>query len=176
MGNSEQPKYRLLRFKGNIEVREYEPMIIAEVKVLGLRKEAIKKGFKVLADFIFGNNISNQKIEMMAPVMQEGRMKEWKIKFVMPSKYSPETLPKPNCAEIRLIPVSRTNFAVIKFSGLVDDKSIRKYIQELQDYIFAEHLCGIGKPILAFYNPPWTLPFLRRNEVMIEVDPNTPAQ
>lgn len=184
MSNVEQPKYKLLLSKGNIEVREYEPMILAEVEVSGERKEAIRQGFKILADYIFGNNVSKKKMEMTAPitnelsekmamtapVMQEEHIDKWKVSFVMPAKYSLETLPKPNSKEVTLIPVPAKRFAVITFSGLADDASIKQHTQELEAYIFAENLKMIGKPILAFYNPPWTVPFLRRNEVMIEVE------
>lgn len=184
MSNVEQPKYRVLRSKGNIELREYETMIIAEVEVSGERKEAIGQGFKILADFIFGNNVSQKRMEMTAPVtnqltekmamtapvMQEGDMGKWKVRFVMPAKYSLETLPKPNSNEVTLIPVPAKRFVVIRFSGLAGDVSIKQHTQELEAYLLAENLNAIGNPILAFYNPPWTVPFLRRNEVMIEVD------
>lgn len=184
MSNVEQPKYEVLRSKGNIELREYEPMIIAEVEVSGERKEAIRQGFKILADFIFGNNVSKKRMEMTAPitnqlskkmamtapVMQEEDMDKWKVRFVMPAKYSLETLPKPNCNAVTLIPVPAKRFAVIRFSGLADDASIKQHTQELEAYIFAVNIKMIGKPVFAFYNPPWTVPFLRRNEVMIEID------
>jgi hypothetical protein len=184
MSKVEQPKYKVLRSKGNIELREYEPMIIAEVEVSGERKEAIRQGFKILADFIFGNNVSkkrmemtapvtnqlSEKIAMTAPVMQEGHMDKWKVRFVMPAKYSLETLPKPNSKEVTLISAPAKCFAVIRFSGFADDASIKKNTQELENYIVAENLKIIGKPIIAFYNPPWTVPFLRRNEVMVEVE------
>ena len=172
MSNVEQPKYKVLRSKGNIELREYEPVIIAEVEVSGERKEAIRQGFKLLADFIFGNNVSKKKMQMTAPVMQEKYMCKWKVRFVMPITYSLERLPKPNSKEVSLIPVPANHFAVIRFSGLADDASIKQNTQELEGYIFSDNLKMIGKPILAFYNPPWTIPFLRRNEVMIEVDVN----
>lgn len=184
MSNVEQPKYKVLRTKGNIEVREYDSMIIAEVEVSGERKEAIKQGFKILADFIFGNNVSNKRMEMTAPVtnqssekmamtapvMQEKYMEKWKVRFVMPAKYSLETIPKPHAKEIALITVPAKRFAVIRFSGLADDASIKQHTQEIEAYIFTGKIKTVGKPVLAFYNPPWTLPFLRRNEVMIEID------
>lgn len=184
MSNVEQPDYKLMTSKENIEIRDYPPMILAEVEVYGERKPAISKGFKILADYIFGNNISNKKMEMTAPVtnelsekmamtapvIQEQHMGKWKIRFVMPKKYSFETLPKPNSKEVTLIPFPARRFAVIRFSGLADDESIKQHKEELEAYILAEKLKPIGGPILAFYNPPWTLPFLRRNEVMIEIE------
>lgn len=183
MSNVEQPDYKLVTSEGNIEIRDYAPMILAQVEVPGERKEAIREGFKILADYIFGNNTSNSRMEMTAPVtnelsekmamtapvLQEQVMDRWKVRFVMPKKYSLETLPKPNSKEVNLIPLPARRFAVIRFSGLADDETIKQHTEELKAYILAETLKQIEGPSLAFYNPPWTLPFLRRNEVMIEI-------
>ena len=183
MGNAEQPDYKVIKSKGKIEIRDYPSIILAEVEVFGERKQAIREGFKILADYIFGNNISSQKMEMKtqvvseisekinmtAPVMQEQDGDKWKVRFVMPKKYSLETLPKPNSKEVVLIQLAAKRFAVIRFSGLADDENIQRYTDELKGYILAENLKPIGGVLLAFYNPPWTLPFLRRNEVMIEI-------
>lgn len=87
----------------------------------------------------------------------------------MPAEYSLETLPKPNSKEVALISIPARRFAVIRFSGLAEDRAIKTHTEELQNYLVDQNLKAVGKPILAFYNPPWTLPFLRRNEVMIEV-------
>jgi hypothetical protein len=181
----EQPDYKLIKSKENIEVRDYPPMIVAEVKVSGERKEAIREGFKLLADYNFGNNTSHKKMDMTAPVTselseklsmtapvtQEQEMGKWKVKFVMPKKYRLETLPKPKFENVVLLQIPAKCFAVIRFSGLVDDESIKLHTEQLKAYILAEKLKPIGGTVLAFYNPPWTLPFLRRNEIMIEVDP-----
>jgi len=186
MSNVEQPDYKLITSDENVEIRDYSPMILAEVEVSGERKQAIGEGFKILADYIFGNNTSNIKMEMTAPVtnelsekmtmtapvMQEQHMDKWKVRFVMPKKYSPETLPKPNSKDVVLIYLPARRFAVIRFSGLANDKNIKQHTEELETYISAEKLKSIGEPILAFYNPPWTPPFLRRNEVMIEIGMN----
>ncbi len=184
MSSVEQPDYKLITSEENIEIRDYHPMILAEVEVSGQRKQAISEGFKILADYIFGNNTSNKKMEMTAPVtnelsekmamtapvLQELHMDKWKVRFIMPKKYSFETLPKPNSKDVILIPLPARRFAVIRFSGLADNESIKLHTEELETYILAVTLKPIGEPILAFYNPPWTLPFLRRNEVMIEIE------
>ncbi len=183
MSNTEQPDYKLLQSEENIEIRDYAPMILAEVEISGKRKEAISEGFKVLADYIFGNNTSNkkmgmtppvtneisEKIPMTAPVIQEKYRDKWKIRFVMPKKYHLETLPKPNSKDVVLISLPARRFAVIYFSGLADDENIKMHTEELKAYILAEKLKRLGEPIFAFYNPPWTPPLLRRNEIMIEI-------
>lgn len=183
MSHVEQPDYRVVRAESNLEIRDYAPMILAEVEVSGERKQAIREGFKILADYIFGNNVSNLKMEMTAPVtnelnekmamtapvIQEQHRDKWKVRFVMPKKYSFETVPKPNSKEVVLVPLPARRFAVVRFSGLADDESINQHTKQLQAYLSAEKLKPLGGVVLAFYNPPWTLPILRRNEVMIEI-------
>ena len=183
MSHAEHPDYQLIKSEKTIEVRDYPPMIFAEVEVAGPRKQAIREGFKILADYIFGNNTSAKKIEkttphtgelsekiaMTAPVMQEKHIDTWKIKFVMPKKYKLETLPKPHCKKIRLVLSTAKRFAVIRFSGLPSDENIEQRTEELKSYCLAKKWILIGDVLLAFYNPPWTLPFLRRNEIMIQI-------
>jgi len=182
--NIENPDYHLIASKKDIEIRDYAPMIVAEVEVSGERQRAIREGFTMLADYIFGNNISDknigmaakvtheesEKIAMTAPVMQQQHRDKWKIRFMMPKKYSLKTLPKPKSKDVVLIALPAQRYAVLRFSGLPDDDNIKQHLEELQAYISAETWKVRGGPILAFYNPPWTLPFLRRNEVMVEIE------
>lgn len=185
MKNTEQPDYKVVMSKMNIEVRDYSPMIVAEVEVSGARKVAIRAGFTILADYIFGNNTPRkkteicsvikpvgEKISMTTPVMQERHLDQWKVRFIMPKKYSLETLPRPNSKHVTFFYVPPKRFVVIRFSGLVDDEDIKKHVKKLNEYILTNSLTPIREPILAFYTPPWTLPFLRRNEIMIEVGMN----
>jgi hypothetical protein len=158
-------------------------MIVAEVDMTGERRDAIGKGFRIIADYIFGNNTTAQKvpmtapvtqqdsekIAMTAPVTQQGDGNTWRVRFIMPSKYTLETLPKPNNPAIALKEVGAKRFAVIRFSGNSGEDSLQRYTKELNEYINARGLPPLSEPIYAFYNPPWTLPFLRRNEVMVEI-------
>lgn len=183
MSNVEQAQYTVFESDGSIEIRDYAPQIIAQTNVSGERKEAINKGFRVIADYIFGNNISLQKvamtapvmqkkiqkIDMTAPVMQAGSGDNWNVAFVMPDEYTMEALPKPNNDLVKLIEISSKRFAVIRFSGLAKDKTLQDRTRELISYIESHDLNAISAATYAFYNPPWTLPFMRRNEVMIEV-------
>ena len=197
MSNVEQPKYRVISEQGNIQIREYSPSIVAEVQVQGEREEAISQGFRLLADYIFGNNKveqdiamtapvtqqsgqkiamtapvtqrSSQKIEMTAPVKQQGLDGTWKVNFTMPSKYSMNTLPKPNNEKVTLHQVSSKKYIVIKFSGMGSNKNLASHEKELQEYISKNKIQTLSEPIYAFYNPPWTLAFLRHNEIMIEI-------
>lgn len=183
VSNVEQAKYEVIKSHGNIELRDYAPMIIAEVEVSGERKESINKGFRMVADYIFGNNKANAKVEMTAPVVQEQSEKismtapvsqqaegdNWKVHFVMPSGYTMETLPKPNNPLVKLREVEGARFAAIRFSGIAGEENLKKNTEELQKFITDNGLKGQSVPTYAFFNPPWTLPFLRRNEVMIEL-------
>lgn len=183
MSNVEQPNYKIRSSVGKTEIRVYEPMILAEVLVQGLRTEAGKKGFRILADYIFGNNVvqrdiamtapvqqqGNKKISMTAPVKQEQENNAWKISFVMPSEYSITTIPQPNNKKILLHRIPQKTYIVMRFSGANTNENIEKYEKELLDYTTDQKINIIGSPKYAFYNPPWTLPFMRRNEIIIEI-------
>jgi hypothetical protein len=188
VSNVEHPKYTVAERSGNIEIRDYAPMIVAEADVKGERREAISKGFRIIADYIFGNNTAAQKVPMTAPVTQQGNAKiamtapvtqqgsdnTWRVRFVMPSKYTMETLPKPNnpAVELRQIPAKR--FAVIRFSGMAGEDSLERHTKELDGFLEAKKIAPLSLPTYAFYNPPWTLPFLRRNEVLVEIHASSP--
>lgn len=189
----EQAKYSIVSSQGAIELRDYDAMIVAETEVAGERKEAISQGFRLIADYIFGNNTAAQKIAMTAPVIQESSQKiamtapvtqqpvthqgdtqqgegaNWKVRFVMPSHYTLATIPKPANNAVILVKVPSKRFAVIRFSGAGDEERLSANTAKLEAYIEANQLTALSPPTFAFFNPPWTLPFLRRNEVMVEV-------
>ena len=170
MSNVEKPKYHVISSQENIEIRKYNPMIIALVEVQGERKEAIRGGFKMLADYIFGNNKSKEDIPMTAPVKQQKFQKNWQISFIMPSEYNMETLPQPNNKNIGLKELPSKKYIVINFSGVISDQNIALNEEKLKKYIFENEIQSLSTPIYAFYNPPWTLSFMRRNEIMMEIN------
>jgi hypothetical protein len=179
----EQPKYQVVEKHDNIEIRDYAPMIVAETEVSGERDKAISEGFRTIAAYIFGDNSSAQKVAMTAPVTQQGGKKismtapvtqqgdgnVWQVRFVMPAGYTMETLPKPNNPSVKLKEVGGRRFAVIQFSGLAGENYLKQHTEELSSFISGKNLSVLSAPTYAFYNPPWTLPFLRRNEVMVEI-------
>lgn len=183
MSNVETPKYELVTSERNIDVRRYDSMIIAEVEMNGPRADAIRNGFLVLAQYIFGNNLSKQGLEMTAPVQQQGCTKipmtapvqqqstgnYWKISFIMPSEHTMETIPKPLNDLVTIKKIPSKTFAVIAFSGTNSDENIKDHENQLMKYVSANNLSLIDTPKYAFYNPPWTLPSMRRNEVMVEI-------
>ena len=183
VSNVEQAGYTVIETHGAIEIRDYAPMIVAQTEVSGARDEAISKGFRTIADYIFGNNTAQQKvamtapviqqpsekIAMTAPVIQQGEGDQWQVRFVMPSEYRMDTLPTPknNAVDIKEIPGKR--FVVIRFSGMADEEMLAEQTTALNGFLKEKGLEPLSPPAYAFFNPPWTLPPLRRNEVMVEV-------
>lgn len=187
----EEPKYQVIKADLPYELRLYDPMLIAEVNVEGDRDTASSKGFRLIADFIFGNNenstkgaekismtapvtIEPQKIAMTAPVTMEssgesGGRQIWRVHFVMPSEYNMQTLPKPKNSEVRIREIPSKHFVVYRYTGLNGEEKISRNTKELITWMSQQGLQMVGTPQLARYNPPWTLPPFRRNEILIEV-------
>lgn len=184
MSDVEQAQYTVVSTDGDYEIRDYAPSLVAETEVTGERKDAIGQGFRTIADYIFGNNQSHDSVSMTAPVIQESSQQismtapvsqeesgaGWKVRFGMPATYSLETLPKPNNPDIHLVQVPGKKVVVVEFSGLANDELLHEKESDLRNYIQSKELKPLGSPIYAFYNPPWTLPFLRRNEVMWQIE------
>ena len=183
VSNVEQAKYDVVDTQGAIEIRDYAPHIVAEVTVKGERKAAINQGFRLIADYIFGNNTAatkvamtapviqqpSEKIAMTAPVIQQGSGDAWNVRFVMPANYTLATLPKPNNDAVTLHEVAGTRTAAIRFSGMADEGALKKNTAALHAFLADRNLQARSAAIFAFYNPPWTLPLFRRNEVMVEI-------
>jgi hypothetical protein len=185
---TDEPEFKLILKEDKFEIREYASKIIAQVKIFGDFDDASSKGFKILADFIFGNNTStdgNSKIEMTAPVemepltqkinmtkpvLAEGSDNNWIVSFIMPNEFTLETLPKPNNKSIKILSLPKEKYAVIVFSGLVSESSYLEKEKLLNQFIKEKKLKSSGEIKIARYNPPWTLPFFRRNELMLKVN------
>ena len=188
---TEEPEYTILNQVDDFELRRYDPQIVAQTWVTGDQKQAGNKGFRILADYIFGNNTApsgesskismttpvkmqpqtstSAKIAMTAPVALQENDGTWRVRFVMPSQYTMQTLPKPNNSEVSIIEVPAKTYGVIKFSGLVGEEKVATKTAQLKEWM--QNLNIVGTPEMARYNPPWTLPFMRRNEIMIEYQP-----
>ena len=194
---TEEPNYTVLSQIDDFELRRYDKQLVSQTLVSGDQDSASREGFKVLADYIFGNNTAptggsskismtapvtmqpnnkksdseSQKIAMTAPVSMQQDDGKWRVQFTMPSQYTMQTLPKPNNPNITITEVPAQTYGVIKFSGLAGSKKVATKTEELQSWMQTQNLTITGEPELARYNPPWTLPFLRRNEVMIAYKP-----
>jgi SOUL heme-binding protein len=184
MAKTEEPEFKLLAKDGDFELREYAPIVAAEVTVEGDRDQAVNQGFRILAGYIFGGNSGSAKIEMTAPVTQSkgdtiamtapvtqsGADGVWTIRFMMPKDYSIKTLPKPNDGRIRFVEVPARRVAVLRFSGFWSDANLANHRDELKSLLGAKHLKPKGEPAFAFYDPPWQPFFWRRNEILWDVE------
>lgn len=184
---TEEPKYSVIEKTEPFELRLYEPMILAEVKVEGDLDEASSQGFRLIAAYIFGQNQVTEKISMTSPVaIEEQNVKsakiamttpvniepnagQWTVSFVMPSAYTLNSLPKPLNPKVQLREIPAVKRAVIQFSGFYNAQKVADKTLELEQWMKTRNLEAASAPKFARYNPPWTLPFMRRNEVMIDV-------
>ncbi|WP_397415759.1 SOUL family heme-binding protein [Phenylobacterium sp.] len=181
---TEQPAYTVLQRVGSVELRRYGPRLAAETTVRGDEVSARNKGFQAIAGYIFGGNKGKTSIAMTAPVAQAKAEKiamtapvaqapsadgAWRVQFFMPAKYTRATLPTPNNPEVRIVELPSEQFAVLRFSGLAGRTSVAARTKELSDKAAAMGWKVTGPPVVWFYDPPWTLPPMRRNEVAFPV-------
>ena len=189
----EEPLYDILVQQDDYEIRTYEPYLVAETKINGGFVQSGNAAFSILAGYIFGNNAGTEKMEMTAPVTSQAAgqsgtkmamtvpvtstpanftqdgPQEYTYQFVMERKYDLETLPKPNDSRITLREVPARTVAVRQYSGRRTEQNYRANLDELLNALERDEIDVTGTPQTAAYDGPFTLPFLRRNEVLIEV-------
>ena len=199
--NIEEPKYTVVSEASGYEIREYASYIVAETTVGGAvsRDEAARKGFPIIAGYIFGDNTKKDKIAMTVPVNTEEGTSEkiamtapvnaekiamtvpvnteeeagsgaYKISFVMPSKYTLGTLPEPTDKRVALREVPAHKVAVRRFSWTTSESAFKKHEAELLEALRRDGVETVGAVNVARYNTPWTIPFMLRNEVQVEVE------
>ena len=147
-----------------IEIRAYAPRVMA---VTGMTEDS-DSGFRVLAGYIFGGNAAEQKIAMTAPV-QQSMAGEKEMAFMIPAEYALEDLPEPEDQRVSFREAPAYTAAVIQFSGWASADKADENWQQLRQFLIAEGIDITGEPTLNQYNPPWTLPFMRRNEIIVPV-------
>ncbi|WP_059021129.1 heme-binding protein [Mycobacterium sp. M26] len=182
---TEEPDYTVVREIDGVQIRRYGTRIAAETTVDAANEESSRnEGFRRLARFIFGSNSAKDKIAMTAPVAQQQSQKiamtapvatqrgstgDWVIQFFMPSKYTMDTLPTPKDERVRLVEVPGETVAVLRFNGSYGPDAVAGKTSQLLDTLRRNNIDTIGEPRSWFYDPPWTVPFLRRNEVLVTV-------
>jgi effector-binding domain-containing protein len=183
---TEQPKYQVIeRLGSGIEIRQYGPRIAAETTIEIAKSENPRgDAFRAIAGYIFGANRQRQKIEMTAPVEVKAESakiamtapvevnrsdKRLMMRFFMPSKYTMETLPEPTNPQVKLITVPEITVAAITFSGSTDNSAVMAQSERLLSALKQTIWKISGTPTAYFYNPPWTMRLLRRNEVIVPV-------
>ncbi len=186
----EEPAFEVLAERDGYEVRAYDPYVVAEVIVTGEFKDSGNQAFRILADYIFGNNTGDTKMAMTAPVESrdeeegtkmamtapvlsteaEDDTQSFRYAFVMERKYTLETVPKPRDERITLREVPARTVAVHQYSGFWSESNYQEHKTALLEALQRDAVQLSGKPYLARYNPPFTPWFLRRNEVIVEVE------
>ena len=183
----EKPGYKVLYQEGKLEYRLYQPYIVAETEVVGEEsyKAASNEGFMRLFRYISGGNIDQASIAMTAPV-QRHRVSEdiamttpvqrlptaqgWKVAFMLPSQYAIDDAPVPVDPRVVIRPMPERLMAVLRYSGRWTERNLVKYEQRLRERLQEHGIEVMGVTESAAYNPPFTPPFMRRNEIMVKVE------
>ena len=169
--NVETASYEVLESDGDIEIRAYPTLVVAEVTRTGPRDQAVRSGFGPLARYIFAKERNGEKIAMTAPVTQNDDGGTWTIRFIMPSTYDLERLPKPADSDVKLRRLPPARRAAIRFSGWWSDELFKAKDSTLREWLSREGLTPSGTPTFAYYNDPFTPGFLRRNEILYDLKP-----
>lgn len=183
--NLEEPSFTVTEVHDGYEIRQYDSYIVAETAVIGSFDAALQAGFRNIADYIFGNNTTKTSIAMTAPVLEQKSEKiamtvpviasdpsaeERTVAFVLPSKYTLETLPVPNNEAVKLREVPAYKAAVSRFTGYATEKRIAAKKEELVTTLTKVGITMLDAPQVAQYNPPLSFPFTRRNEIIVVIE------
>ncbi len=163
----ESPDYKVIRTDGKFEIRDYPELIVATTPMAG---GGMNGGFGQLFRFITGSNEASEKIAMTSPVLIDSAKEKRTMSFIMPKKAVEKGVPKPAGESVTLGKVEAARFAVLRFDGGRSEENEKAAIDKLKEWLDAQKIAGKGDPIFAYYDPPWTPLFMRRNEVMIRVD------
>jgi len=164
-----EPEYVLISKDDNIEIREYGEYIIAKTVVPSKLNKEENNMFKTLASYIFGANNDSQKIPMTAPVTTFNNDDSYNMIFYMLDVDNTTDLPIPNNNDVRLDVFTLDKCAVIKFSWFTTDSRINKYTDKLKNFLKSNNLTPISPFMVNRYDPPWRLPFMRRNEILVKI-------
>ncbi len=183
-GGTEEPAYTVVRtVSPALEIRRYEARVAAETVVAGDEWGARSEGFRRLAGYIFGGNqaavriamtapvatAASERIAMTAPVATARTSEGWRVRFFMPATYTMETLPRPRDERVAIVAVPPAVYAVHRYSGSISAASTQAAQGELRRLLEGSGYVAKGEMLNWFYDPPWTLPPLRRNEAAVEV-------
>jgi hypothetical protein len=164
------PIYNILQDYRDFQLRQYPEILVASVVVQGNREQALSSGFSILAHYILGKNKTKLRMKMEAPVMQQKTAEGWEVSFVMPTYYDLGDLPQPVDERIQLHVMPAQNYIVYRFNGKVIDDFLQQEMDYFKKFLVRQDFKIVGEPIYAFYSPPWTISFLRRNEIWFLVE------
>ncbi|MFN7728134.1 MAG: SOUL family heme-binding protein [Bdellovibrio sp.] len=180
----EEADYTVESRARNYEIRSYAPVVVAETRVDSDFENAGNQAFRILAGYIFGANksktkiamtapvaqeVASEKIEMTAPVTQSKNSSGFLVQFTMPKKYTLETLPVPNDSRVQLRQLPARKIAAYRYSGSWSESRYKEKLESFRSELKSDGLASTGEPILARFNSPFQLWFLRRNEIWLEV-------
>ncbi len=184
----EEPAYTVRENKDGYEIRDYAPYIKAEAEVTGTYQEATEQGFRIIADYIFGNNQKRESISMTTPVLESPTENTSEniamttpvlessngtatrtIAFVLPSKYTLDTLPTPNNPAVKLTAVPARTVAVLQYTWYPTEKRTDAKKEQLRSYLIRDKKVITGTTETARYNPPLSMPLTLRNEIIIPI-------
>ena len=160
----EEANYEIVKENKEYEIRKYTDRLVIETN------STRGNGFRKLFNYISGNNEEKKEIKMTVPVTQEVKNGNMTMQFYLPSKFSKDNAPKPSNPEIKVLTIEGGYYAVIKYSGRSSDQNFLKNKDILEKQLKQDNLLIISPPIRASYNSPFTLPMLKRNEVMYRID------
>ena len=177
---TEEIPYQTISLDGDVEIRDYQPLVKLQITKVGSRYQAPSDAFRDLAGYIFGDNQTGQKIAMTAPVSQQAiadnentesdaKSDKWQIAFYMPENYTLTDMPAPENQDLQLIETKPRRVAVLEFYGRRSDDNMDTNTEKLRTYLRENNIAFVDNPSYAFYNSPMMIWFLRRNEVMFEL-------
>jgi hypothetical protein len=161
------PEYRVIRAVEKFEIRDYPELTIATTP---MKEEGMNNGFRELFRFISGENGRSEKIEMTAPVLIDSVKDGKTMSFIMPQKAVEKGVPAPAGEKVKLGKVEAARVAVLRFSGSRVAENEKAAIEKLTAWLEKQKIPQKGEPTFAYYDPPWTPAFMRRNEVMVRID------
>lgn len=181
----EEAKYTVVEEKPGYEIRRYEPMLVAETAMAAPAREGESNAFRILARYIFGGNRAAQKIDMTTPVIMEGRSQKIamtapvivgendtgeRMAFVLPSEFTMDTLPVPEDSRVEIREVPVRFIAAVRFSWYAPENRRKEKSEDLLRMLSRDGIVIVGVPFYAGYNPPFSVPFLKRHEMLVEVE------
>ena len=160
----EEANYEVIKENKNYEIRKYSDRLVIETNSMQ------GNGFRKLFNYISGNNEQKKEIKMTVPVTQEIKNGNMTMQFYLPSKFNKDNAPKPSNSDIKILTIEGGYYAVIGYSGRSSDKNFLKNKDILEKQLKQDNIEILSPPIRASYNSPFTLPMLKRNEVMYRID------
>ena len=164
----EEANYQVVKTNELYEIRKYSDRLAVETSTSNQNS-----GFRKLFNYISGDNQMNEEIKMTTPVTEMERKANMTMQFYLPLKFEKNNVPIPSRPDVEIVNIEGGYFAVIRYSGRSSDKNFLKHKDILENELKKDDISILGPPIKATYNGPFTLPMLRRNEVMFEVNIKT---